>query len=193
MWFWTAPLSLWHVRHLSLRSAPVYIHILRGDTSNAVGTSWEPWKKSTGEMNPLCMNFTMLLCRAFMFNFIIFFFILGFWGTCRPWETTSCWRLGILCMISTQPSLTKFWRRRAGSSWHSSMCSCKRLLDSAAHRTAVGTAHASLESLWFTNQPFLIPLSILWLFFFWLAFFSWFQVVYISWNYWSCKKKTASE
>lgn len=189
VWFWTAPLSLWHVRRLSLHYVPVCIHILRGDTSNAVGTSWEPWRKTTGEilqMNPL------LLWSAFMLN-SLFFLILGFWGICRPWETTSFWRLGIRCMISIQPSLTKFWRRRAGSSWHSSMCSCKRLLDSATQRTATGTAHESLEDLWFTIKPYLIPLSILWLNFLTLRFFSWFQVVYIPWNYWSCKKKTASE
>lgn len=122
-------------------------------------------------------------------SFCIFF--LGFLGTCRPWEITSCWRLGILCMISTQPSLTKFWRRRAGSSWHSLMCSFKRLLDSVTQRTAAGTAHESLEILWFTNQPY-HSVSCGYLFF-WLTFFSWFQVVYISWNYWPCKKKTASE
>ncbi len=87
-------------------------------------------------------------------SFLIFF--LGFLGTCRPWETTSCWRLGILCMISTRPSLTKSWRRRAGSSWHFLTCSFKRLLDSATQRKAAGTAHESLEILWlfyFQNLP----------------------------------------
>ncbi len=99
-------------------------------------------------------------------SFLIIF--LGFLGTCRPWETTSCWRLGILCMISTRPSLTKSWRRRAGSSWHFLTCSFKRLLDSATQRKAAGTAHESLEiyRIILLPKPCLITLYILWLFIF---------------------------
>lgn len=166
MWFWTAPRSPWRVRHSSSRCALVYTHILKGDTLSAVGTSWEHWKKTTGEI--LQKKALTLAIYLFWETFRIHHvFPSGCWSTCRRWETTSCWRLETLCTISTRLSSTKFWKKRAGSSWLSSTCSCKRLSDSVTLWTAAGSALFTF--MWFTSNLLTLS-SFLYVAFVWHGF-----------------------